>query len=147
MSATMEQIKPEQVRAAVPQLFKKLSKEQVADFCELARDFGSTRDPEILETMVELLCPESLGPIIYNAGVTMEEARLLDEYQQKIGAQIKKHRLDRKWTQGDLEEHSGLKQSHISRLELGVHSPSDLTIRKLAEAFEIEPDQLDPGLE
>lgn len=145
MSAVMGR-RPEQVfRQMFPELFKRLTKEQVADFVELAEIFASSRDPEVLETMVEVLSPESLE-VVFESGVDEAAASQLDECQKKIGEQIKNERVQRGWTQEFLAERAGLKQSHISRLELGVHTPSDLTIKKIADALDIPPDKLDPGL-
>lgn len=145
MSAAMDRRSEQVFRQMFPELFKRLTKEQVADFVELAEIFASSRDPEVLETMVEVLSPESLE-VVFESGVDEAAASQLDEYQKKIGEQIKNERVQRGWTQEFLAERAGLKQSHISRLELGVYTPSDLTIKKIADALDIPPDKLDPGL-
>jgi len=48
-------------------------------------------------------------------------------------------------TQQQLAEKAGLPQSHISRLEAGMHSPSHKTLEKIAAAMEIAMGDLDPA--
>jgi transcriptional regulator with XRE-family HTH domain len=45
-------------------------------------------------------------------------------------------------TQEELAQRSGLTQTSISALERGVHAPRISTIRKLAAALEVDPDEL-----
>jgi len=51
-----------------------------------------------------------------------------------ISGRIKQAREDARLTQSELEAATGLPQSHISRLENGVHSPSSTTLEKIAAA-------------
>jgi DNA-binding XRE family transcriptional regulator len=50
-------------------------------------------------------------------------------------------------TQSELAEKSGLPQSHISRLECGKHSPSRVTLERIASALGIPVSNLDPSAE
>lgn len=58
----------------------------------------------------------------------------LDGWITFIGRKIKEAREIAELTQSQLEEATGLPQSHISRLENGVHSPSSSTLEKIAKA-------------
>jgi DNA-binding XRE family transcriptional regulator len=48
-------------------------------------------------------------------------------------------------TQEELADKSGLPQSHISRLENGQHSPSRVTLEKIAAALGVQLTELDPS--
>lgn len=67
----------------------------------------------------------------------------LDSWLKKVSAQLKKCREDAGLTQEELAEKTGIQQSHISRLERGQHSPSRVTIEKLAAALDVLPSQID----
>lgn len=54
------------------------------------------------------------------------------------GERLRVRRLDAGLSQVQLAEKSGLKQSHICRLEIGKHKASIKTARKLAAALGIE---------
>jgi ribosome-binding protein aMBF1 (putative translation factor) len=62
-----------------------------------------------------------------------------------VSQQIKKLREQRGMTQVELAEKSGLKQSHICRLERGRHSPSHKTVVKIAEALGVPVTELAPS--
>lgn len=55
-----------------------------------------------------------------------------------ISQKLKTLREDRGMTQIQLALEAGLQQSHISRLEGGMHSPSMKTLQKLADALKID---------
>jgi transcriptional regulator with XRE-family HTH domain len=56
---------------------------------------------------------------------------------------IKDLRVNAHLTQEELAELSGLPQSHISRLESGKHSPSRITLEKLAQALNVGVEAFD----
>jgi len=68
-------------------------------------------------------------------GMSVEdEPAGVDGWIAFVSRQIKAAREEAGMTQGDLEKATGLPQSHISRLENGVHSPSSSTLEKIAIA-------------
>jgi DNA-binding XRE family transcriptional regulator len=58
----------------------------------------------------------------------------MDGWLAFVSQKIKEAREGVNMTQDDLEKTTGLPQSHISRLENGVHSPSSSTLEKIAKA-------------
>ncbi len=60
--------------------------------------------------------------------------RALDEY----GARLKGRREQSNMTQGDLAGRSGVSQSHISKIERGMHEPTLGQMLKLQAALEAE---------
>lgn len=63
-----------------------------------------------------------------------DEPITLDSWIEFVSKRIHTAREDAGLTQGELEDKTGLPQSHISRLENGVHSPSSSTLEKIANA-------------
>lgn len=59
-----------------------------------------------------------------------------------IGARLRDLREERKLSQGDLEERTGLLRAYISRAEHGHITPSVETLEKLARAFDLKLYQL-----
>lgn len=88
--------------------------------------------------------PEDLTPIRVN--LTRKRAPRLKAWKRWVATTIKQLRTDRDWTQEELAKRSGLPQSHISRIEQEKISPSHKTIDKLAKAFGVCPNQIDPGM-
>jgi DNA-binding XRE family transcriptional regulator len=54
-----------------------------------------------------------------------------------IGGEIQRKRSLAGLTQQQLADKSGLPQSHISRIENGIHSPSQATLGKIAAALDL----------
>ena len=59
-----------------------------------------------------------------------------------IGTRLRKLREDKKLSQGDIEERTGLLRCYISRVENGHTVPSLVTLERLASALEIPLYQL-----
>tara|TARA_R110002124_G_C8930474_1_gene511950 strand:+ start:960 stop:1313 length:354 start_codon:yes stop_codon:yes gene_type:complete len=59
-----------------------------------------------------------------------------------LGANLKRLRQDKGWTQGDLSKASGVKLGHVSRIERDDTDPKLSTIYKLIECLECSPDAL-----
>ncbi|GEM_PF-722248 len=78
-----------------------------------------------------------------------EEQEKPEEYVnwiEWISKKIREVRQNAELTQEELANKAGLPQSHISRLERGKHSPSHMTLKKIAKALCIDVTELDPGL-
>jgi transcriptional regulator with XRE-family HTH domain len=58
------------------------------------------------------------------------------------GHKLRRLRVERALSQQDLEQMTGIAQSTISNLELGNRPARLSTIRKLAEALNVEPKEL-----
>ena len=59
-----------------------------------------------------------------------------------IGERLKEERLRNGWSQKDLARESGINVDTISGIETGQHGPRPSTLRKLAEALDIEVREL-----
>lgn len=59
-----------------------------------------------------------------------------------FGSNLRSARKERKWTQEDLAERSGVTPGEISRMEAGKRDPQVSTVEKLAAALELRPGQL-----
>jgi transcriptional regulator with XRE-family HTH domain len=60
------------------------------------------------------------------------------------GEKLRRLRLRRLWLIGDLAEASGVHRNQISTYELGKAGAHPDTIRKLAEALDVDPRELLP---
>ena len=139
------------VVAVIQERFRNLSKEERADLIvliEALAECQSTEDEkygEIHDAMRELLYPEGMGDVIMGAAGAADRTDGLKSRMSWISQKIKELRDKCGFTQHDLAEKSGLPQSHISRLESGVHSPSFKTLEKLAAALDVEVGDIDPA--
>jgi ribosome-binding protein aMBF1 (putative translation factor) len=102
---------------------------------------------EILDTMLEIL--ENKKPTYRRLAEKdlQSPGESLQKWMTYIGKRIKEERETAKLSQVELAEKSGLPQSHISRLENGQHSPTRLTLEKIAKALKIDVGKLDPSTE
>ena len=55
---------------------------------------------------------------------------------------LTRRRSKKRWSQVDLAAYSGLEHSYISRLEMGLRTPSIEVVFRLALAFEVAPERL-----
>lgn len=60
----------------------------------------------------------------------------------KFGKALRKIRMQKKKSQGDIAKKLGVHRSYISGLERGKRNPSLLTIKKVAKAIGVEPKDL-----
>lgn len=73
----------------------------------------------------------------------LEDVNMEDEKNnilKSIGQRIQKCRSDKKLTQEQLAEMTGISQKHISRLERGIHAPHFDMIIRIAKALDVSTD-------
>jgi len=123
-----------------------LPKEQRDDLAELMKllSMSSSKDEraEILESMKELLQPSLIGELAHGP-MPRSGKKDLENRTQHLGQKIRELRAFKSMTQEQLAELSGLPQSHISRLEVGKHSPSHATLEKIAAALGVTVHDID----
>lgn len=61
---------------------------------------------------------------------------------ETIGQRIKRERLSRDMTQRDLADKVRVGVPHISKVEAGRESPGDPLLRRLAEVFDVDAEEL-----
>ncbi|MDO8486221.1 MAG: helix-turn-helix transcriptional regulator [Candidatus Staskawiczbacteria bacterium] len=61
---------------------------------------------------------------------------------KKLGNNLKKIRLEKGMTQGDICRASGMDRGYISRVESGQKNPTISNLEKIAKALKISPDEL-----
>lgn len=59
-----------------------------------------------------------------------------------LGERVRSLRLAKQLTQGDIAQRSGFSNAYISKIELGAVAAPASTLRRLADALEIEPEEL-----
>jgi DNA-binding XRE family transcriptional regulator len=128
----------------------RLPKDDRDDLFELAKEIPNTTSCEeresIVATMLEIL--EQAAVRVKRLPEQLTEPRpgeRLQKWIDYVGEKIRTHRKNAGITQEALAEKSGLPQSHISRLESGKHSPSRLTLEKIATALGISVGEFDPS--
>jgi DNA-binding transcriptional regulator YiaG len=115
---------------------------------------AQTEDPEeqaeIALGAAEILVPHVVGKAgcagkiaDLEEGVSDETKQKVDSYRRHVGSAIRQRRGELQLTQAELAARAGIPQSHISRLEDGMHAPTAKTIERLARALETEPSKLD----
>lgn len=101
----------------------------------------------VAEAITECMCRESYSELksIETLLADNEGKAGLQRHRSHVSSQVVKYRVEKGWTQQQLAEKSGLPQSHISRIERCQLAPTQLTIGRLASAFGIKKEMLDPG--
>ena len=142
-------------KSELPNLFAHLPREQRAGVYGLleayAEERGEYERDEIKRTILEILFPDILVLESHAEPVKLDEggeARArLTEYRKKVGRSIRGQRQALHMTQQELAKRAGIPQSHVSRLERGMHAPTYLTTERIARALKTKPSQLDPGFD
>lgn len=117
------------------------------DLFELLTEWNASSDPEdqssIRQAMEEILAqvpvrskPMELAPT--------KLGKKTAKWAVHVGRKIKELREARGWTQGELAERASLQQSHVSRLENAEYSATNMTIEKIAKAFDVPAGEIDP---
>lgn len=132
--------------AVIYERIGRLSKEDQDDIYELFAVLFKAEDAEAKEAaaraMLEILNQTPSGVRSLEPSPPDEE---LQNWMNFVGGRIKQYRGEAKLTQEELAEKAGLPQSHISRLENCKHSPSAVTLKKIADALGIPTSSLDPS--
>ncbi len=126
---------------------RRLEKADSDELFELFQLYRSAEGKEEIlaadEAIWELIAQEPVS--IHEMDLETDEAcQDLEKWKGFISARIREHRKLASLTQEDLAEKTGLPQSHISRIENGKHSPSHMTLEKIAAALSIPVSKLDP---
>ena len=134
-------------------VFRKLpskKRERVMQMIELLQMAESPEECfEVAKAIAEIIAksdgymPPGGVAIDLEHGVSDGTKQKVAAYHKSIGVAIRKRREQLKMTQETLAKKSGLPQSHISRLEAGKHTPTRVTIERIAEALDTEPGKLD----
>lgn len=123
-----------------------LPREALADLSSMAAEIATCRDQEtfegICQTIREIIFPEIIGGVS-EVEPNRKRPEALTRWAQGCGAKVHTLRLERKLTQVQLAERSGLPQSHISRIETGELSASRRTLERLAEALGVDVAKID----
>ena len=134
-------------------LLKSLPKDTASDLVELFQQYMEADDEdlksEIAQTIEELLMPETMQVELREEFELSHEDEYirnkLTAYRLNVGKVIKDRRTAMGMNQSELAEKAGISQSHICRLETGVHVPTSVTIERIAKALGTAPSQIDPG--
>lgn len=140
------------VKRLLKKRFSGLSKRQSKQMLELwtlLHNSSNDERGEIEDTILEILCPEEFlaGVGDFEDGIAQEAFDKRDAYRKQVGEEIRKRRQQLHMTQEQLAAKAGIPQSHVSRLERGKHTPSELTMQRIARALKIKPSQLDPAFD
>ncbi len=148
-TAISEELLNDPVALAIAVLMERirgLSKDDRNDLFELAEALAGAQTDEETEAaargMREILKQQASG---IRAMEPTEPCPELGQWMNFVGGRIRHFREAAGLTQEQLAAKAGLPQSHISRLETGRHSPSSLTLEKIAAAIGIDPSELDPS--
>jgi len=66
----------------------------------------------------------------------------MDEISKKFGENLRKIRLEKKMSQGDICRALGVDRGYISNLETGKRNPTLSTIKRIADALGVPVDRL-----
>ena len=64
---------------------------------------------------------------------------------ETTGQRVRRFREERGWSQRQLANESGMNHSAVSRIESGDNTPTARSVRDLARAFGIKPEELRDG--
>jgi DNA-binding XRE family transcriptional regulator len=125
---------------------KVLPEKDREDVFELLREIPQAQTEEELDSL-----RTALQEIFAQAPLRVRELEAvrpvpgLQTWMNLVGGRIRALRERAGLTQAELAQKSGLPQSHISRLENRQHSPSRVTLEKLAAALGVPLGDLDPS--
>lgn len=121
--------------AVLVERIRSLPEEDKQDLFEISKALTTAETEEELQSAIgayrEILDQEK-GHV--ESLLVEDEPIGLERWITFVSVRIKAAREKAGMTQAELEDATGLPQSHISRLENGVHSPSASTLEKIAKA-------------
>lgn len=123
--------------ATVFERITRLSDEDKADLFELVKEVQKVKTQEELDAIQTAMLEILEQAPVTATGLDLETPRpsKLQKWVDYVGKKIREKRNAADMTQEQLAQKSGLPQSHISRLEQGQHSPSRVTLEKIAKAL------------
>jgi transcriptional regulator with XRE-family HTH domain len=68
----------------------------------------------------------------------MARPRKKNQLRDRLAVNVRAHRIERQWSQEDLEHRSGVSQRYISNVESAKVAATVDTIQKLADAFDVD---------
>lgn len=133
--------------SVVMERMKSMSKRDFEDFVALMKDYhtaASDEDREAADQALWEVLEHAEGKVIQ--GLPPKAARP-DSWTTWVSKRIRDARAKVNLTQEELAGKTGLPQSHISRIETGMHSPSRGTLEKIAKALGMPLKHFDPSAE
>ena len=64
------------------------------------------------------------------------------EVRKRVGANVRRIRLDRELSQEGLADEAGLHRTYVSGVERGVRNPTVTVLERIARALKVRPGQL-----
>jgi DNA-binding XRE family transcriptional regulator len=125
-----------------------LDEQDQKDLWECVKDLGSLKTrqdvDDAMKTIIEILEPTDKSSLAMSSSALddLHPRQTHESWLVWISEKLRTLRKQQNLTQGELAERAGLPQSHISRLERGVHSPSMKTLKKLANALQVDVGKL-----
>ena len=119
-------------------------REDLHELCDiLFSDESREEKVSAVKAMIEIFTGEPL--VLEPMDLDEEPGPELQTWMDYVGGKIREYRKAAGMNQKELAKKSGIPQSHISRLENAKHSPSNITLQKIAKAIGIEVSLLDPS--
>jgi DNA-binding XRE family transcriptional regulator len=134
---------PRQKRAALRVYFRALidlfqndtfdpeNSEELIEIGEAINELFSDETPRLVKGLISSQDPE---------------IRKAEEWFKGLGQAIRRLRRQKRWTQKELAQRSGLSQTAISRFENGTLAPGSRGIERIAKALGVHPGEIDPSL-
>jgi transcriptional regulator with XRE-family HTH domain len=64
------------------------------------------------------------------------------DIRKRVGANVRRLRLERELSQEGLADEAGLHRTYISGVERGVRNPTVTVLERIARALKVKPDRL-----
>jgi transcriptional regulator with XRE-family HTH domain len=60
------------------------------------------------------------------------------DIRKRLGNNLRRHRLEKGWSQEDFADRAGLHRTYISDIERGARNPTITVVQIIADALEVE---------